>query len=90
MRAVCTASGDPAGVQICAYLCADCGARSGSTTPCRSGSHSHRGSGTTRGSERNSARYVRSAGAVGAAGVPRLTRRMLLSAARARWKEAWR
>src|SRR5919198_1469951 len=77
MRAVCTASGEPSGVQICAYLCADCRARSGSTTPCSSGSQSSRGSGTTRGSARNSARYLRTAGAVGAAGVPRLTRRTL-------------
>src|SRR5437764_5920805 len=77
MRAVCTASGEPADVQICAYLCADWPARSGSTTPCRRGSHSQRGSGTTRGSDRNSARYSRTARAVGAAGVPRLTSRML-------------
>src|SRR2546430_15878479 len=90
MRAVYTASGEPAGVQICAYLCADWRARSGSTTPCSSGSHSHRGSGTTRGSERNSARYSRTAGAVGAAGAPRLTSRMLLLMLRKRAREKLR
>jgi hypothetical protein len=40
------------------------------------GSQSQRGSSTTRGSERNSARYPRTASGVGAEGVPRLTRRM--------------
>ena len=56
MRAVYTASGEPSGSQICAYFSADCGERSGSTTPLSSGRHSQRGSGTTRGSDRNSAR----------------------------------
>jgi hypothetical protein len=26
-RTVCTASGEPSGVQICAYFCADCAGR---------------------------------------------------------------
>ena len=55
-RRVCTASGEPSGVQMAAYFAADFAGRLRSTMPCRIGSQTKRGSRTTRGSERNSAR----------------------------------
>jgi len=44
--------------------------------PKSTGNQIHLGNRTTRGSERNSARKARTAAGVGAAGVPRLTRRI--------------
>jgi hypothetical protein len=54
--AVCTASGEPPGIQTEAYFTATFGPRSGRMMKCSSGHHSQRLSCTTRWSWRNSAR----------------------------------
>jgi len=74
-------NGEPSGRQMDAYLRADCAGRVRRITPCSTGHHSHRGSSTTLRSDRNWARYLRSAAGVGASGVPRFMRTTAVVAA---------
>src|SRR5207244_5600500 len=69
-------SGEPQAVQMRRYLRATRRGRQGRITPYSSGSHSARGSSTTRGSARKRARNARTAPASAARGVPELTSRM--------------
>ena len=70
--AVQTASGEPSGPQMLAYLAADLAGRVRRMMPCRMGHQTSRGISNTRWSPRKSERYRRTAEAVGSSGVPRL------------------
>ena len=70
-----SSKGEPCGVQMRWYKRAERLGRVLRMTPCRIGSHNQRGVLITRWSERNCARKRRSAGAVGASGLPVLVSR---------------
>src|SRR5580704_765180 len=74
-------SGEPEAVQMRRYLRATRRGRQGRISPYSTGSHSARGSSTTRGSARKRARNARTAAGSGAAGVPELTSRMPMRSA---------
>src|SRR5438132_7229317 len=75
-RSESSLSGEPVADQMRRYFFATRRGRSGRTSPYSSGSHSARGSSTTRGSARKRARKARTAAASAACGVPELTSRM--------------
>jgi hypothetical protein len=64
--------GEPCSVQMLAYLAADLAGRTRKMMPCRISHQMGLGISTTRLSPKNSAKYLRRAGAVGALGVPKL------------------
>src|SRR5580704_4219705 len=80
-RSVSSRSGESVLPQIFWYLRAMRRGRNGRISPYSSGSHSARGSSTTRGSARKRARNARTAAGSGAAGVPELTSRMPMRSA---------
>src|SRR2546429_4321331 len=75
-RSESSLSGEPVADQMRRYFFATRRGRSGRTIPYSSGSHSARGSSTTRGSARKRGRKARTAAASAACGVPELTSRM--------------